>query len=92
MVDHAKLNTQKQVENSSSFEIGTLMASYREKAGMSADELARLVGVDSGDTLLKYEAGQTEIPLDVIFAVSNELAIPPEEIINLVQDCYLKSF
>lgn len=93
MVDYvSKSNCQKQENFSLSAEIGALIESYRKRAGISADHLAKLIGVESGELMLKYESGQLEIPLDVIFAASNELGIPPEEVVVLMQTSYVERF
>jgi DNA-binding transcriptional regulator YiaG len=52
------------------------LKSTRQALGLSAEGFARLVGVESGRTVRRWEAGDRDIPGPVIVIISAILASP----------------
>lgn len=69
--------------------IGLFLRHYRELAGLSLAEVSGLVEVNQ-EELARHEAGEASVPLDLIFALSNVLNIPPDEVVRAFFEAGLK--
>lgn len=70
-------------------EIGLFLRHYRELAGLDLAQVAQLIEIEPAE-LSRYEAGELNIPLDYVFALSNVLNIPPEEVVRVFFEAGLK--
>ena len=68
--------------------VASFFRARRVAAGLSQAQVALELGLTSASLLDDYELGKKSIPLDEIFALTNILNIPPEEVIDLVQDMF----
>jgi hypothetical protein len=68
--------------------IARLFQSRRIAAGLDQAKAAAELGLPSTALLEDYESGKKAIPLDEIFALTNILNIPPEEVMDLVQELF----
>jgi transcriptional regulator with XRE-family HTH domain len=69
--------------------IGSFFHRYRMTLGLSVEQVAREIGVES-ETLLAYEAGARSASLDEIIHLTILLNIPPEEVLQIITDLYTK--
>jgi ribosome-binding protein aMBF1 (putative translation factor) len=69
--------------------IGQFFRDHRLAAGLSEEQLASELGLQSPEVLTDFETGAQPIPLDTIFAMTNVLNIPPEDVIELIMDLYI---
>lgn len=68
--------------------IASFFRKHRLASGLSEQQVAHDLGLESVETLRAYEAGTEAIPLDEIFALTNLLNIPPEDVLALIYDTY----
>ena len=68
--------------------IAKFFRDHRVSSGLSLEAAALALGLDDSATLLAYESGIDSIPLDMIFALTNLLNIPPEDTMNLIHDSF----
>jgi hypothetical protein len=66
--------------------IAKFFRDHRLSSGLSLEDAALALGLEESSTLLGYESGIDSIPLDMIFALTNLLNIPPEDTLNLIHD------
>ena len=78
-----------EVEIERRVQIGAFFREARLQAGLSPEVIAKELELDSPETLLAYESGQISMPVDDIFALTNVLNIPPEDVMSLVHELYL---
>jgi ribosome-binding protein aMBF1 (putative translation factor) len=69
--------------------VGQFFRDRRLAAGLSVEHLASELGLPSPEVLTDFETGAQPIPLDTIFAMTNVLNIPPEDVIELIMDLYI---
>ena len=62
--------------------IGERIARYREKCGMSQEELAQLLGYKSKSTINKIEKGNRTVPKKMILRLSSVLDVTPLDILG----------
>lgn len=63
--------------------VGERMRAIRKQKQMSADELARKIGV-SRSTIFRYEKGDIEkVPIEIVAKVADALDIKPEQLMGL---------
>jgi transcriptional regulator with XRE-family HTH domain len=62
--------------------IGERIARYREKCGMSQEELAQLLGYKSKSTINKIEKGNRTVPKKMILRLSSILDVTPLDILG----------
>lgn len=55
---------------------------YREKSGMSQEELAKLVGYKNRTSIAKIEAGKIDLPLSKIELFADALGVTPTELMG----------
>ncbi|RYZ76108.1 MAG: XRE family transcriptional regulator [Proteobacteria bacterium] len=85
-----------QVDQSNSLElemgrrvqIGAFFRERRELAGLEADYVAKELDLESSTILHAYESGRLSIPVDDVFAMTNILNIPPEDVMELIHELY----
>ena len=65
------------MSNNSSFHIGIRIKELREKAGLTQEELAKIIGYKSRSTINKIEMGKNDIPQNKIIKFANALNVPP---------------
>jgi hypothetical protein len=68
--------------------IATFFQAHRIAAGLDQAKVALELGLPSVSVLEDFESGKKAIPLDEIFALTNILNIPPEEVRDLVQELF----
>ncbi len=78
-----------EVEIERRVQIGTFFRNAREQAGLTPEAVAKELELDSTAILLAYESGRSSMPVDDIFALTNVLNIPPEDVMDLVHELYL---
>lgn len=61
---------------------------HRLSSGQSQQQVVDALGLESLELLQRYESGETPIPLDDIFALTNLLNVPPEDVLGLIFDIY----
>lgn len=69
-------------------EIAEFFRVRRLAAGISIEDTARELGLDDPGVLVAFESAREPIPLDMIFALTNYLNIPPEDTLNLIYDLH----
>jgi hypothetical protein len=69
--------------------VGQFFRDRRLAAGQSVKHVASELGLQSHELLNDYETGAQPMPLDTIFALTNILNIPPEDVIELIMDLYI---
>ncbi len=62
--------------------VGRRIKEYREKAGMSQDELAKLAGYKSRSSITKIESGGNELPQGKIIKITKALGITPADLMK----------
>lgn len=62
--------------------IGERIAQYREKKGLSQEELAHLLGYKSRSTINKIETGERDVPRKMIAQLSVVLNVNPLDILG----------
>jgi transcriptional regulator with XRE-family HTH domain len=67
-----------------SAKIGKFFHERRLAAGLSLETVAIELSLEVSADLQAYENGQKAIPLDEIFALTNILNIPPDDVIDLI--------
>lgn len=65
--------------------IGNKIRSYRRQKGLTQKQLGSLIN-KSEISIRKYEAGDTNIPLEVIYSIANVLDIDSLELIGMHRD------
>lgn len=70
------------------WKIAAFFREHRLLSGMSVEQAATAIDLEDASVLVAYEAAVDPIPLDMIFALTNLLNIPPEDTMNLVHDVY----
>ena len=65
--------------------IGNKIRSYRKKKGLTKKQLGSLIN-KSEISIRKYEAGDTNIPLEVLCSIANVLDIDALELIGMHSD------
>lgn len=78
-----------ETESERRHQIGNFFRMRRLEAGVSAETVAKELELASTDVLMAYETGRVSMPVDDIFALTNLLNIPPEEVMELVHELYL---
>jgi transcriptional regulator with XRE-family HTH domain len=68
--------------------IAAFFHDHRIAAGLDQAKVALELGLPSVSVLEDYESGKKAIPLYEIFALTNILNIPPEEVLDLVQELF----
>lgn len=76
------------VDHQRQIHVARFFQSRRIESGQSIETLARCLGHADATTLTAYENGSLAIPLDEIFALTNYLNIPPEDVFGLIFDLY----
>lgn len=61
-------------------EIGLRLRSARERAGMTQDQLAGAIRIETA-TLSRYETGRSPVSLEVLERAATALSIEPEELL-----------
>lgn len=69
--------------------IGAFFREARVRVGLTPEAVAQELELKSSQVVLDYESGQTSMPVDDIFALTNLLNIPPEDVMDLVHELYL---
>ncbi len=69
-------------------QIATFFRERRQASGLSLEQVAMAIGHVEATQLQGYESAIDPIPLDMIFALTNVLNIPPEDVMNLIYDAY----
>jgi transcriptional regulator with XRE-family HTH domain len=69
--------------------IGSFFRARRLSANLSPETVAQELELESATVLLAYESGRASMPVDDIFALTNLLNIPPEDVMELVHELYL---
>ena len=69
-------------------QIAIFFRNHRLEAGLSAEVVARDLGLESAALLLAYENGAEAIPLDEVFGLTNLLNIAPEDVLELIYDVH----
>lgn len=77
-----------ELESNRRIEIGTFFRERRELAGLSVEAVAKELDLESSTILVAYESGRLSIPVDDVFAMTNILNIPPEDVMELIQELY----
>jgi transcriptional regulator with XRE-family HTH domain len=70
-------------------QIGAFFRQRRLGADLSMEMVAKELELESPEVLLAYETGKVSIPVDDIFALTNLLNVPPEDVMELVHELYL---
>ncbi len=66
--------------------IAKFFKDHRLSSGLSVDQVAKGLNLDQTKTVESYESGTVAIPLEDIFALTNLLNIPPEDVLALIFD------
>ena len=66
--------------------LGAHIKDVRKRRNMTQETLAELVGVTS-QHISNIETGKTKVSLSTFIKIVNELNIPPEMVLAIIQDC-----
>lgn len=78
-----------EIEAERRIRIGTFFRDARVQAGLTLEAVSQELELESETVLSDYETGNTSMPVDDIFALTNLLNIPPEDVMALVHELYL---
>lgn len=67
-------------------QIGRFFAERRLQAGLTTADVAKELDLESSDIVEAYETGKVGIPVEDIFAMTNLMNIPPEEVMELIHE------
>ena len=67
--------------------VARTLVSYREKKGLTQDELSGLAGLDRTH-YSKLERGLRSPTLDTLFKIAQALGVPPHEIVKSIEEAH----
>jgi transcriptional regulator with XRE-family HTH domain len=70
-------------------QLGEKLKRLREHRHLSPDDMAALVGAESGSDILEYENDQGDMPVSFIFRYAKVFGIPWENIVDDRRDLWL---
>lgn len=70
--------------------IGQVIKSYREKAGMTQKTLSEILGYENPQFVSLIENGHSKVPLNVLGRVIEALKIPEKKVVDVLLATYQK--
>jgi transcriptional regulator with XRE-family HTH domain len=62
------------------------LRTHRKRAGLSQDEVAFLMGCESGAKVSRYEMNRRQLPVETVFAYEAVFGVPARELLAGVYD------